>query len=1095
MTTDALELRISDNASEAANGLAQLTATLNGLKAATSNNAGLSKIQKNLDGVVAALSGLNKVNIALFTKKLAELPAALAPLENLGKNNLSSFVNSLKKIPDISTSLNVAQTKAFADAIRRVADAVRPLAAEMEKIAMGFSAMPRRIQSFITQMDRSGKGATTAAKGYQSMARSLDTLNRKFSLVGVVYFGRRLMNLFGGWIDSATQFVEDMNLVTVSLGGYADEIANYAQRAQDLLGIDGAEFMKNVGVFNSIAEGLGVTSDRAIVLSKNMTQLAYDLASFYNISNETAFEKLQAALTGQTKPLMELGVSVHNATLQEVAYRHGIQQRVATMTEAEKVELRYIAILDATSNAQGDLAATLESPANQIRIFQQQIQLLTRSLGNLFIPVLNKVIPYLLAFVTVLRNAIDTVASFFRISIPKIENSIASINFGNMSAGADETIDNLSGITGGLGGVEDEATKAAKQVNNLMGGFDELNQLQKKVDSSSIGDIGGSGSGGGASAEGLGGGGLGIDLPEYDFMKDLQAQADSLIPVMEKVAAVIAGIVGGLLAIKAVKGLVDLYNWFKMLDPAALGFLKTIGGIALVLAGATAYVLGFVDAWKNGVGWDNLTAMVLGLTAAVAGFLILGSPLIAGIVAIIGGVGLLVVGIKDLLENGKSLKATLAVVAGILAVGAGLAIALGGWIPLVIAAVVAAIAAIIIWWDEIKVALSNFGSWVYESVIVPVGEFFSELGEKIKGVWESVVDFFKSVGAKIAAPFIAAWSAILSVWQPVLAWFQTNIIKPLFTFFSEVGRVIGEFFSQAWDNVVAVWSYAVNWFNYFVVSPVKDAFDKLKTAIGEFFSQAWQQVKNVWNVGSGWFQAHIATPIITVFNNVSERIKNAFSSAWNFVMSIWGRVSGWFSSHVIQPIAQLFGRIGDAISSTFKGAINILIDGINFFIRALNRISFKLPAFPGQSAVTVGFNIAQIPRLNVGMDYVPYDDMPALLHKGESVLTAQEASLWRGIGGYEGVQALAYTPTVSSGAIADPTLVSSHISSSPNAQNTGRGADDMSLAQVERYLARLVQLEEEGANTPAIAVIDGDEVYSHVQRKSAMNDRVTGRGN
>ena len=273
MTTDALELQISDNASEAANGLAKLTATLNGLKAATSNNAGLSKIQKNLDGVVAALSGLNRVNFALFTKKLAELPAALAPLENLGKNNLSSFVNSLKKIPDLTVSLNVAQTNAFADAINRVAAAVRPLATEMEKIAMGFSAMPKRIQSFITQMERSGKGATTAAKGYHTAANALTLLNQKFNLTALYFGMRRIADVLGGFVQSANNYIENINLFTVSMGEFADASYEYAQRAQELMGIDAGQFMRNQGFFMSIASGFGMAADQSALLSQNLAQL------------------------------------------------------------------------------------------------------------------------------------------------------------------------------------------------------------------------------------------------------------------------------------------------------------------------------------------------------------------------------------------------------------------------------------------------------------------------------------------------------------------------------------------------------------------------------------------------------------------------------------------------------------------------------------------------------------------------------------------------------------------------------------------------------------------------------------------------------
>ena len=152
MAMDVLELQIQDNAEQAANGIARLTSTLTSLKSATANNAGLGKIATNLEKIATAARGMNGVNLSKFTTQLSSLNSALAPLQSIAKTNLTGIVNSLGKIPAVTEKLDGATMAAFADAIRQVTAAVQPLATEMDKISRGFSALPKRIQSFITQM-------------------------------------------------------------------------------------------------------------------------------------------------------------------------------------------------------------------------------------------------------------------------------------------------------------------------------------------------------------------------------------------------------------------------------------------------------------------------------------------------------------------------------------------------------------------------------------------------------------------------------------------------------------------------------------------------------------------------------------------------------------------------------------------------------------------------------------------------------------------------------------------------------------------------------------------------------------------------------
>lgn len=614
MSIERLEIQISDNSEQAVGGLDRLSASLSHLRSATTNSAGLNKVSKALQGINQAAQSSGFSNL---TKQVGIIVSALKPLEDLGKNNLTSFVTQLNKIPDVTEKLDLATTTAFAQSIERVTEAVKPLAVEMEKIAMGFSALPVKMQRFITQVDKSTKSTGTATNTYRKMTSALDSINTKLNFAAIYTVGKRVFNLLGKMVQSAADYVEDINLYTVALGEYAQAASEYANRAQNLLGIDANQFLREMGVFSSIAEGLGVASDSANVLSQNLTQLAYDLSSFRNISFETAFEKLQSGITGQTKPLMELGISVHQATLEQTALKYGIDQSVSSMTEAQKVMLRYVTIMDASTQAMGDMGRTLETPGNQIRIFQQQIQLLSRSLGSLFIPILNKVIPYVLAFVKVLRMAADAVAQFFGFTLPTIDYS----NLDSISAGIGGAADEADDLSSGLS----DAASQAKKLRDYVMGFDELNIINPPDDTSSSGGSGGS-AGGGI------GGDLGIDLPSYDFLDGLNAMADELIPKMKDLLKYVLAFAAALAAIKLLKFLSSMANLLKNLSPLGKAF-------ASVAAAALSFFGGFLVGEElfrlfNGELEGFSLKMGIGIVAMVAGT--------AALAAMLGPAGLVI---------------------------------------------------------------------------------------------------------------------------------------------------------------------------------------------------------------------------------------------------------------------------------------------------------------------------------------------------------------------------------------------------------------------------------------------------------------------
>ena len=169
------------------------------------------------------------------------------------------------------------------------------------------------------------------------------------------------------------------------------------------MGIDPSEWMRNQGVFNTLLTGFGVAADKSALMSKNLTQLGYDLSSFFNISFAESMQKLQSGISGELEPLRRLGYDLSQAKLEAIALSLGIDRSVSSMTQAEKAQLRYYAILTQVTTAQGDMARTLSAPANQLRILQAEATQAARALGNIFIPALNAVLPYAIAFLKVIR--------------------------------------------------------------------------------------------------------------------------------------------------------------------------------------------------------------------------------------------------------------------------------------------------------------------------------------------------------------------------------------------------------------------------------------------------------------------------------------------------------------------------------------------------------------------------------------------------------------------------------------------------------------------------------------------------------------------
>ena len=644
-TIEQLELEIQSNSTSAVGGIDALSESLRRLKAATApvskGGVGLGALSNSLKKFSQSVSGLTGLTLA--REQVQGLVDALKPLESVQKSGFNSLASGLDKLvkiaPQIDTvteSLKKTDLDSFADQCNRVATAITPLATQMEKVAAGFSAFPAKIQRLL-------KGNTNLAASNTVLGKSYVNLAAKIS---AAYIGlKSITSVIAGWITASNSYIEDLNLFNVSMGQYAEEARNYAEQVGEVMGINPGEWMRNQGVFMTITEGFGVASDRAYTMSKNLTQLTYDLASFFNISTSDAFQKLESGISGELEPLRRLGYDLSVARLQQEAYNLGIEKSVTAMTQAEKAELRYYAIMTQVTNAQGDMARTLEAPANQLRILQAQVEQATRVLGNLFLPILKAILPYAIALAKAIRMVAEIIAGFFGVSIPEFDMGTDAI--GGVASGAGEAAD-------GLG----DASKKAKELKNALLGIDELNVISPPEDSS-----GGAGGAGGIG----GGGGLGFELPTYDFIADaVNEQVDKIMAkiqpfldwVRENIDEILAGVLAvgaAFLAWRIAKSVQDFLRWLSTMK----GFNIT-GSIAFKIAGLGL----FLDAWNtmkeaiqdimaNGPNFTNVTKLMSGFAEALgAAFLLFGNIKMAGAMLVISGLTGIVSAISDMVNNG-----------------------------------------------------------------------------------------------------------------------------------------------------------------------------------------------------------------------------------------------------------------------------------------------------------------------------------------------------------------------------------------------------------------------------------------------------------
>lgn len=637
LTIDNLEIQIETKATKAKSGLDSLADSLEKLKIAVGDTSGLAT---NLKGIADALNTFSAV----------------------GKIRMTVPVNQLKKLESVVPTLGSAQATQMADNLRKIADSIATFSAtsnvgkQMKDAAKGMDALAKSSQKYEAAIKKSDNAHKSTLR---YMSEFVNQYRRLYAVIG------KVVDVCADLFNESNEYVEALNLFKVSMGEASDAALEYAESLKTAMGIDPAEWITNQGTFQRMATGFGIASEEAEIMSQNLTQLAYDLSSFFNTDVTTAMQKLQSGMSGQIKGLKAWGYNLSVAALQETALNLGIEESVRNMTEAQKAQLRYITLIQRSNGIMGDMAKTINTPANAMRVLDAQITQLKRSLGNIVSIIATRVIPYVQAFVEVLAEAADALAEAWGFEIEDLPTNNLEM--------ASEVID-------GIGDDIDNTSDSVAELKKQLAGFDELNILTSKDEDNKNGVQNS----------------LNIDLPEYDFLsnldsktieriKEIKEEIRELLPLLETLAKVFALAFATKAIYDAGTAIGKFFTTTSLGQDIALTAMYAFDDLKNTFK-ATKNPLKALGASAKGV-WKNFKGMMSSL-----------SPLAKTLVSVVAlGVEFEVVkdNVKGLTDGSKSWgEALLAIIPTCGLVGAAMYAMLGPW-GLVAAAVTGVTAAIV----------------------------------------------------------------------------------------------------------------------------------------------------------------------------------------------------------------------------------------------------------------------------------------------------------------------------------------------------------------------------------------------------------------
>ena len=787
-------------ASAGMSGLDKITSFLNGLSNAnpTASTKSINTVVNAIKKIPAAVSGLNGVDFYSMSGSITQLTNALAPLSILDASSLKalgSAFNAIGKVPDLTDKLKATDLDSFASSCQKISTALTPLASQLDKVGNAFAKLPPQLSKVVTQANRVTAANEKQRKSYLSLSNQMNGFMRNMAkLVSL----KAIAEYLGNAVAKFNDFYEATDLFHNAMGNLSGEADTLISKMQGLLGVDPTKAMTYMATIQSLGTSFGLTSDKAYILSKNLTQLAYDEGSYWNKNVAETFTAMSSAISGEIEPIRRLGIDLSQARLQQELLSLGFNKQVSSLSQADKAVLRYIAIMKQTANVQGNLAQTIQSPANQIKILKAQLDMLAKSVGSLLYPAMKSILPPLIAAVQLIREFVEWVAKLMGVKVVFTDFT--------------KSADSVGGIGDAMDDTADSTKKAAKALKDYTMGFDELNIIDPTQ--------GSSGSGSGASAGNI----LGdVDLSGYDMFKNyVGTSIDEMKQKIKSMLPLIATVATALAAWKLTNLITDIVDAISKMNA-----LKSIVlGLGVFTVGIVLEITGIKDAIENGVNGKNFAEIVLGALIGTTGAAILGKGIAQFIVtgfgntavgaaikaaggstagAIIGaavggvvtGIPMFVTGVYDAVKNGLNTLNGILIPLGSTMTGAGIGAiigSLGGPIGTGIGALIGLIVG----------GLTDVGIAIYQNWD-KITESLDKASESLKNWFVGVGEWWNEKWQGFSTNFQTAWESLPGfVQHPIQALDQASAgLKQWF-----VG--VGEWWSQKWAGFKENWDKAWN---------------------------------------------------------------------------------------------------------------------------------------------------------------------------------------------------------------------------------------------------------------------------------------------
>ena len=542
MELESLEIKIQAQAQQASGQidalvtrLGRLSSALSGLS--TGNLNSLATGVNRLAGAMTAMRGIDTRTFSAVARNVSKLGSINSKQINAAAGSMRQISNAVKGLSGMSASVKgltelasaikqlgyTSSTKAIEN-IPKLAVAMRQLMAELSK-APSVSRNIIDMTNALAKLSRTGGAAGTAAKSitssFSGFSSSASVVTKKsFSLasaIGKVYATYwalfRAFRLLRDAIDIASSLTEVENVVRQTFGQYESLINNFAKTSIEKFGMSELSAKQFASRFQAMGTALDIPQGKMAKMSIRLTELAGDMASFYDVSQEDIAKSLQSVFSGTTAPMRRYGIDLTQATLKEWALKQGLDANVSSMTQAEKAMLRYQYVLAHTTNITGDFKRTQDSWHNQITMLRENFKALGAVVGGglinafkPFIKVLNAVLQKVISFAEMVTNALGSIFGWRYEASKGAGISGLADDIGSASDGMDDLSDAAGSAGKNTGGIAKNAKKAKKEIQQATRAFDELKVISKqsKDNTSGSGNGGSGGSGGGSGGSGGG---------------------------------------------------------------------------------------------------------------------------------------------------------------------------------------------------------------------------------------------------------------------------------------------------------------------------------------------------------------------------------------------------------------------------------------------------------------------------------------------------------------------------------------------------------------------------------------------------------------